>query len=142
MAAIIQKLHVDLAPLKKQVAAAVESIASIRGIFPEYCAAHGIADNFDAFAAEHGVSFDQISDLAVIKHSDRTTGRATVLEGFEIEPSDLFLKLVAAIAVERDSYAARVMRFVHGWPILSVASPRATVTEAVGESIPGGGGDA
>lgn len=67
-------------------------------------------------------------------------GGAIELVGLKILPSERYLELVAAFAVEREDVS---LRLVHGWPILSVGSVAApTVAEAAGESILGGEGSA
>lgn len=61
---------------------------------------------------------------------------ASPFETVQVPPSDRYLRLVAALASDRDTYC---VRFVHGWPILSVVPSTTTVHEAGGESIPAGG---
>jgi len=59
-------------------------------------------------------------------------GELTIL----LKPSELYLELMAAVA----SHVQADVITVHGWPFLSVDGLTAsTVSEAAGESIPGGG---
>lgn len=51
---------------------------------------------------------------------------ARPFETVQVPPSDRYLRLVAALASDRDTYC---VRFVHGWPVLSVDVRPTTVAD-------------
>jgi hypothetical protein len=71
-------------------------------------------------------------DLFVAEPACRSAGGAAILNGLQLEPSDRYRELVAAIADECDDVSIRV---THGWPILSDSSA-VSLAELAVESIP------
>lgn len=119
--------------LREQVAAAAESIGSVRVAL----AAQETADGVDRAIPDAGTLFDNVDDLFRCEPVDGAAVRAAEIQGFEIKPTDRYSELVAAIASDRDQYTVRVR---HGWPILSLAPRTTTVADAVGvENLDGGG---
>lgn len=75
----------------------------------------------------YGLGLTDECDLFRVEIALRTAGGAADHDILRILPSEGYIKLVAAVAMDCGGEAV----VSHGWPILSVVSPNATVAEGV-----------
>ena len=75
----------------------------------------------------YGLGLTDERDLFRVELALRTAGGAADNDVLRVLPSEGYIKLVAAVAM--DCGGETVVS--HGWPILSVVSPKATVAEGV-----------
>lgn len=94
-------------------------------LFPDIF--HGTADQGFEFCPRGG---DVVFTVAV-RFAAGLTGEATV----SLKPSQRYREMLTALASHVEWHVVEV----HDWPVLSVDPPNSTVSEAAGESIPGGG---
>lgn len=79
---------------------------------------------------------EDVGDLFIREPLALPAAGATELQTLQINPSDGYLVLFAAIAAN----GQKCVTFSHGWPVLSVVSSNSTVAKAGGDTIPAGGG--
>lgn len=99
--------------------------------------ADGFPDLFDSTRGSDGCELEfKSSDSLFVCNFHMSALRADGLT-LRLEPSERYLELVATVA----GYLKLDIVDSHGWPVLSLAADTASVAEAAGESILGGGGD-